>query len=130
MSLFSRSHICWVLRNLQTFEEGRTPLASSSYTELPGRRKGGSWASFEGPAGLAAVITERLERCGQDGVLVYLCYCFDRDWRIVARMMGLNYYDLKKRINLVLDYISGEEPRPYPYRHYIMTRKVADRLDK
>ena len=124
MSLFSRRHVVWLLHNLQTLEEGRLPVIYSGYTELPMKKKGGGWAYFEGPAGLAAVITGRLEKCGHDGVCVYLCYCFGRDWHIVARMMGLDYYDMKKRINLVLDYISGEEPKDRTYKEYIGHRKA------
>jgi len=100
-------------------EEGHKPMEySSSYTQLPGKGKGGTWAPFEGPAGLAAVVTKRLEKCGRDGVLVYLCYCFRRDWQIIARMMGLDYYDMKKRMNWVIDYISGEEPKKTTYREF------------
>lgn len=119
MKLFSRNHVIWILHNLLTLEEGCRPMEySSSYTELPMKRKGGGWAPFEGPVGLAAVITKRLEKCGQDGVLVYLCYCFGRDWQIIARMMGLDYYDMKKRMNRAIDYISGAEPKKTTYREF------------
>lgn len=94
------------------------PMEYSSYTELPTVKKGGTWAYFENPAGLAATVTMRLEKCGFDGVLVYLCYCFGRDWQIVARMMGLDYYDMKKRMNRVVDYISGEWPKRTTYREF------------
>lgn len=100
------------------------PVTYSSYTQLPMKKKGGGWAYFEGPVGLAAVITARLDKCGQDGVCVYLCYCFGRNWWTIARMMGLDIYDMKKRINWVIDYISGEEPKLFPYRHYITIRKL------
>jgi len=127
--LFSRNHVVWILHHLQTLEEGHTPMEYSSYTELPGKRKGGTWAYFENPAGLAATITMRLEKCGFDGALVYLCYCFGRDWETVARMTGLNYYDLKRRMNRAITYISGEWPKPAPYRHYIMTKKFHRAVD-
>ena len=118
MSIFSRRHVVWILQNLPTLEEGRLPVTHSGYTDISRAKKGGGWAYFEGPAGLAAVITERLEKCGNDGVCVYLCYCFGRNWETVARMMGLDYYDMKKRMNNVIDYISGEEPKKTTYKEF------------
>ena len=126
MTPFSRSRVVWILRHLQTLEAGEKPGGySSSYTELPMTKKGGGWAPFEGPAGLAAVVTERLERCGQDGVCVYLCYCFRRDWQTVSRMMGLDYYDMKKRMNWVIGYISGEETKPFSYRAFVAAMQLV-----
>ena len=126
--VFSRRQVVWILRHLLILEEGYMPMEYSNYTDMFRVKKGGGWAYFETPVGLAATITLRLEKCGFDGALVYLCYCFGRDWEIIARMTGLNYYDLKRRMNRAITYISDEWPKPVPYRHYIMTQKFHQHI--
>ena len=124
---FSRGQVVWILRHLSILEEGCLPIEYSSYTDMFRVKKGGGWASFENPAGLAATITKRLEDyCGFDGALVYLCYCFGRDWMTVARITGVDFYDMKKRMNKAIDYISGEWPKKRTYLQYKGHRKGGD----
>lgn len=115
---FSQRHVKWILRNLLALEEGSMPVSYSGYTDMLQVKKGGGWAYFETPAGLAATITMRLEKCGQDGVCVYLCYCFARNWWTIAKMLGLNIYAMKNRMNKVIEYISGEWPKKTTYKEF------------
>jgi hypothetical protein len=105
MRLFTKHYIAWTLGYLLILEEGRYPVEHSSYTSLPGKRKGGTWAYFEGPAGLAALVTRHLDRCGSDGMLVYLCYCFGRDEETVAQMAGVSKDILRHWMNRAIAYV-------------------------
>jgi hypothetical protein len=125
LNLFDERHVEMILRNLLILEQGWKLVTYSNYTDLPMRKRGGGWAGFEDPAGEAAVITKRLEQCGRDGVCVYLCYCFRRDREVVAKMMGMRLREMNRRMREVITYISGEEPKPYPYRHYIAMKGLS-----
>ena len=125
---FSRQHIRWCCEHLAELETGKWPAEDSSYTALPGCKQGGGWAGFEGPAGLAAVVTQRLEKCGFDGMLTYLACAFSRQEETLAQMAGLTVDELQHRTNRVIGYCSGRKAKQETYQEW-RVRGHAQRVE-
>lgn len=112
---FCRWQMLWFLWHLEELLDNIYPFLSSSYLNWPpnlgeGSRNG---ASFETPAGLAAVITQRLERTGKDGKLLLAQVKAQFDDTAGALYRCYQYLD--KDAKLALGYISGRWPKRMPY---------------
>ena len=100
----TREDIEWVLTNLQDLERGLDPDPSGvEQVAIRVRRMG--WAGFENPAGLAGAVSGWLDKCGDDGLLAYLSYCFGRNEEWTARVLKMSLDRLRRRMNLAINYV-------------------------
>jgi hypothetical protein len=134
---FSRKHIVWCCEHLRELEEGKWPAEDSSYTMLPGGKHVREIAGFEGAVALAAVVTQRLERCGYDGMLTYLACAFSRQEGTIAQMADMSVDELQRRTNRVVAYCSwsltppkqGQPKHDLSYQEWRQHRRTADKAD-
>jgi len=112
---FCRWQMLWLLWHLEELQSDIYPSLTSSYIDWPPNLAEGSrnGAYFETPAGLAAVITQRLERTKKDGklLLAQVKAQFDDTADALCRC----YEELDKNAKLALGYISGRWPKKLKY---------------
>jgi len=116
---FTVKQVLWLVQNLGSLKEGNYPPDASNYIDTGGKKRGHK-APFETAADYYIEITDRLERCGTDGLILMaletwgmsetsLARYFNKsDWGILrARKNALSYvasgparrwHDTKKRI--------------------------------
>jgi hypothetical protein len=114
--------VSWLLSNIEILKEGRWP--DSIFGSVTLRQRSSGWAFFETPAGLAATLEMRLEKCGRDGCLTKLVLCHGEGEYAISSMWGIPVDEMRRRINSVVNYCSGKKPKETPYRFYIMHRKA------
>lgn len=112
---FCRWQMMWLLWHLEELQSDIYPSLTSSYTNWPPNLAEGSrdGAYFETPAGLAAVITQRLEKTKKDGKL--LLAQVKAQFDDTADALYRCYENLDKDAKLALGYISGRWPKRMPY---------------
>lgn len=127
---FSRGQVEWLLPWLPVIREGIWPgnPRGTGYTDGPtGKRNRSLHASFETPAQIAAELESRLARCGLDRYLVEDCYINGIDESELARKLGLDIWEVERRINSVLRYIKGWKRKLYSFRDWKGHRRVEVR---
>ena len=68
---FTVREALWLIQNLGSLQNGHWPPEASNYVDFIGKKSGRHKAPFETAAEYYAEITDRLERCGQDGRRYY-----------------------------------------------------------
>ena len=76
--VFNRETALWVMQNLESLKAGSWPTDVSGYIDLGpiGKRSRSNQAVFVTPAEGYVEITERLERCGIDGLILMAMECW------------------------------------------------------
>ncbi len=126
---FCRWQMMWLLRHLKELQNSEYPSLTSSYLDWPpvlgkGAKSG---AYFETPVGLAAIVTERLERTGKKLSKSLLDYILKVDIISISESgeqrenifkLYKAYGDMSRDQKWALLYISGRWPKKEPYYHW------------
>ena len=115
----------WLLTNLTDLRDGKWPAESSSYVD-PGasnhhfRAK----ANFESAIQWSAEITRRLEACQIDGLVTLMIYAFGRSEESMAVYTKTDVYEVRRRVDAVIKYISRWNMKGIYRRHNWAERPV------
>lgn len=109
---FTRRTARWVIQNLGSLRSGYWPSDVSNYTDIPiGKRTAGRQAPFITPVECAIEITERMEKCGIDGLILLAMECWGESPEALARYLGLAEWSVKKRCGKALNYVASGPDR-------------------
>jgi len=118
---FCRLQMLWLLAYLPILKDGRYPPgAATGYVDmhLESNRSPAVRASFETPAGLAAEVEVRLDRCGLDGVILKAITLWGEPPDKLAGKLNMTCEDVLRRRERALQYISGWRRRRITYRDF------------
>jgi len=113
-----REQSIWLLTNLRDLRDGKWPSEPSNYID-PGvnnhhvRAK----ANFESTIQWSAEITRRLENCRMDGLMTLMIYAFGRPEEAMAAYTRTDVYEVRRRVDAVIRYISRWEMKGEYRRH-------------
>jgi len=112
---------------METLEEGRWPIepVDSGYYESGGDYHVAPRAYFEIPVGIAADVNLRLDKCGDDGLLVRQVRIERWDEIKLARLMHIPIDVMDQRIKQVIWYCSGVRSRRLTYDEYKRRRNIS-----
>lgn len=114
---FCPTQFRWLCENLKTLELGRWPRDSESGEQVYFNTHSFKNAAFTGPAGYAAEVKMRLARCvnkkEDDGLIVLVVLCKGVEVEEIAKLRRSTTWDIERRINRVIIYCSGMEPRTH-----------------
>lgn len=106
---FTRRSALWLVKNLGTLLAGYWPPEASNYIDMNIRTKGVSRnAPYSIPVEYAAEIETRLEKCGNDGLILEARECWGKSDESLARYLGKPAWSIKKRAKTALGYITGK----------------------
>ena len=119
----------WLLTNLRDLREGHWPSAPSSYTD-PGvsNHHARAKANFETALQWSAEITRRLEACRFDGLITLMIYAFESPEESMAKYVNTDVYEVRRRVNAVINYISRWNMKK-PYRRQHWTERPVNHPD-
>jgi len=115
---FTRAETVWLIQNLTTLRSGQWPPEASGYTDTGGRRGRSHKAPFQTAAEYYAEITDRLEKCGRDGLMLEAVECWGKSEESMAKYFGLTDWFVKKSLKRALNYVASG-----PARRWHNTRK-------
>lgn len=110
---FNKEGILFVLQYLNELRRGEHIEQHLSYLERPlaTRRGGGIHAPFENPALLATEITDRMEQCGIDGLILLAMGCWGEKEQSLAKYFGMPEWSVTKRYKRALAYVASGPAR-------------------
>ena len=116
---FTRRQVLWLVQNLGSLREGRWPPEASSYIDIPtGKRNVSRRAPFSTPIEYAAEITDRAEKCGEDGLILIAIECWGETLQSMSRYLKRPEWSINKRRKRALAYVASG-----PARRWHNTRK-------
>ena len=120
-------HVRWLLENLLLLKDGYWPPnpKDTGYTDNPQAKRNYRGAYFETPAGWAAEVEVRLNKCGKDGLLCRQCLAEGWDEQTLADLMGTHVYRIERRVTRVVHYCSGWKRRTITYTEFVQRRKLT-----
>ena len=111
------SQVRWLLAHLYFIAQGYWPRegVETGYYDMAFMLKRYGNAYFVIPVTITADMNLRLDRCGRDGNLARRVLCNGWDKKEVAELKGVDVYEVQRRVNRVIAYISGvrEKIRTY-----------------
>jgi len=109
---FNRRTTIWLLENLGTLQSGIWPPEASNYTDANIRKKGVSRrAPSATPIEYYTEITDRLEKCGIDGLVLLSIESWGESEDSMARYLGETAWRIKKRYKQALKYVASGPAR-------------------
>lgn len=124
---FCHHQVRWILENAMDFDAGRWPAEPSSAAADQGKRtRAFGAASFETPACVHAEISQRLARCGPDGVMALRVLANGWDATTVGQLMGLRPDQVAHRIERVIFYCSGWRRRQVTYKEFNRRHAISE----
>jgi hypothetical protein len=130
---FKAEHICWLLEHLPLLKGGFYPPDPASAMS-PGGRQFHAGASFEAAKQLYIELTERLERCGLDGLLLIVREGLGLGEDELGDFLKQPRHKIGKRADTALRYVSGRgrkwmrrgEYEPLTYHEFRHHKKSSD----
>lgn len=106
---FTRKEALWVIQNLGTLQAGYWPTEESGYIDdTPiGKRSLSHKAPFISPIECAAEITDRMERCGIDGLILLAIECWGESEEALSKYFNIPIWSIKKRYKRALAYVAS-----------------------
>ena len=107
--IFTPEQVCWLLDHVRTLKSGYYPREPiSTISEPPGGHNRRASAYFETPAQIYSELTERLERCGQDGLILLAREGLEMDEYEIGKYFNQPEHKIRNRANTALRYVSGK----------------------
>ncbi len=117
---YSRTTVIWIIRNLLELRQGIAPDPKPDHT--PPIKQKGNHAPFEVLSGMAGIIEQKLNECGNDGIMTKISYVMGETDETLARIGRCSVRAVSWRIDKVIGYISGK-PKERSYLAYRDHRK-------
>ena len=122
---FTVQQALWLIRNLETLRSGQPwPPEASNYIDIPGTRSG--LAPFETPILYAVEIEDRLEKCGEDGLILEAIESWGKSTESMAKYLKMPEWSIKKRRKAALGYVASGPARRW---HNTKKRKAETYQD-
>ena len=119
---FEVDHIKWILRHSFQLRLGEWPSEHRETGYTPGKkRKISGQAPFERACQVIAELEWRLKSCGEDGLILFLCYTMGFE-DVEEICCALAYYygttadRLMHRAEKAMTYCKGKSRRTFPYQ--------------
>ena len=89
--VFTKQVCRWIIQNLVSFKLGDWPPESSNYIDPPpiGKRTAGRQAPFITAAECYIEITDRMEKCGIDGLILLAIECWGESHASLAKYFNM-----------------------------------------
>jgi len=113
----------WLIQNLETLQAGHWSPDVSNYTDIIGRSSRSHKAPFETAAEFYAEITDRLEQCGQDGLILEALEAWGKSEESMAKYLKMPGWSIRKRAKQALSYVASGPARRW---HNTPKRKGED----
>ena len=120
---FKVKEALWLVQNLGLLQEGQWPPDVSSYIDLQGIKGGRQKSPFETAADFYAEITDRLERCGRDGLILEAVESWGKSDESLAKYLSLPVWSIRKRLKSALGYVASGSARRW---HKTNKREAED----
>ena len=101
----------WLIQNLGSLQAGHWPPDASNYVDILGKKSGRHKAPFETAAEYYAEITDRLERCGQDGLILEAIESWGKTEESMAKYLKIPEWSVRKRAKRALGYVASGPAR-------------------
>lgn len=115
---FTVRQTLWLLHNLGTLGSGHWPPEATNYVDIGGRKGGSNRAPFQTAAEYYAEITDRLERCGQDGLILEALESWGKSIESLTKYFNLEDYTIRRKRKTALGYVASG-----PARRWHTTKK-------
>ena len=115
---FTVREALWLIQNLGSLQYGDWPPDASNYVDIPGMKARLKKASFETAAEYYAEITDRMERCGRDGLILEAIESWGKSEESMAKYLGMPVWSIRKRLKSALGYVASG-----PARRWHKTKK-------
>ena len=126
--VFTRAQVRWLLKLLPDIRQGDWPRESSGYTDIPKiKKRGRLGAYFEDPVLIAAELETRLERCGQDGLILEAIHGWDKTVESMAAYLRCPAWSIRRRAKNALSYVSGKARKAEPYKQFLKSKQFQER---
>ena len=110
--------VLWVIRNLGSIQLGHWPQEASNYIDTQSIMGGRYKTTFETAIDVSAEITDRLEKCGPDGLILLAIECWGLSDDSLAKYFSMPIWSIRKRRKLALGYVASG-----PARRWLDTKK-------
>ena len=117
---FTTRQVLWLIQNLGSLQIGHYPPEASNYIDTGGSKGTRHQAPFETAAGYYIEITERLERCGQDGLILEALESWGKSDESMAKYLKIPVWSIRKRMKSALGYMASG-----PVRRWLNSPKRA-----
>jgi len=102
----------WLVQSLNCLRDGYWPPEASGYIDAAIRQKNVSKRTqFATPIEFAAEISERLEKCGIDGLILEAIESWGKSEETMARYLRMPTWSIRKRAKKALAYVSSGPTR-------------------
>ena len=113
----------WLIQNLDSLQVGHWPPDASNYTDIIGRTSRRHKAPFETAVEFYAEITARLEKCGQDGLILEALEAWGKSEESMSKYLKMPVWSIHKRAKQALSYVASGPARRW---HNIPKREGED----
>ena len=104
---YTRNHCLWLLHNLVELRNGQRWLVDPHQAESTSQPNPSSNANFVAAIEFVAEITERLEHCGRDGLILLAMECYGESEYSLSKYMGIPAWSVLKRSKSALSYVAS-----------------------
>jgi len=101
----------WLIQNLESLRDGHWPPDASNYVDILGRRGASHKAPFGTAAEYYAEITDRLEQCGQDGLILMAMEAWGMSAESLGKYLRMPEWSVSKRRKTALGYVASGPAR-------------------
>lgn len=108
---FTYKTALWLIQNLGTLQDGYWPPEASNYIDMPSRKTASRKASFATPIEYAAEITQRLEKCRLDGLILEAIECWGKSEASLSKYLRMSERSIGKRARRALSYVASGPAR-------------------
>jgi len=117
---FTRQQCLWVIQNLDSLRAGHWPPEATNYIDdIPiGKKTISHKAPFITAAECYIEISERMEKCGIDGLILLAIECWGESDSSLANYLSMREWVVRKRYKRALTYVSSG-----PARRWLSTKK-------
>ena len=111
----------WLIQNLGSLRDGHYPPEASNYIDIPGGI-GRHRAPFITAADYYIEITDRLEKCGIDGLILLAMECWGETQAALAKYLKMPEWSITRRGKTALGYVASGPARRW---HNTKKRKAV-----
>ncbi len=109
---FTRRQSLWLIQNLGSLREGYWPPEATSYIDVPiGKRIASRRAPFITAAECYIEMSDRLEKCGVDGLILLAIECWGESAASLRKYLGMPEWSIRKRYKRALAYVASGPAR-------------------